>query len=71
MFMMLVTVAIVMSSCSKKDQTNTATQASTIASLPTKAANYVVTNYPDATPTGRERLYYGELFIHLIGLELI
>jgi hypothetical protein len=50
MILMLVTLAIVAGSCSKKDQTNTAAQATTTTtSLPTKASNYVATNYPDAT----------------------
>ena len=48
MILMLVTLAVLISSCGKKDQTNTATTAATT-SLPTKASNYVATNYPDAT----------------------
>jgi len=45
---MLVTLAIVIGSCSKKDQTKTTTSATTT-SLPAKASNYVAMNYPDAT----------------------
>lgn len=45
---MLVTLAVVIGSCSKKDQTSSTTTAATT-SLPTKANNYVATNYPDAT----------------------
>jgi hypothetical protein len=48
MILMLVTLAVLISSCGKKDQTNTATTAATT-SLPTKASNYVAMNYPDAT----------------------
>jgi len=48
MILMLVTLAIVIGSCSKKDQTKTTTSATTT-SLPAKASNYVAMNYPDAT----------------------
>lgn len=48
LFLMLVTTALIMASCSKKDQTDPASSTTT-ASLPTKAASYVATNYPDAS----------------------
>ena len=48
MFLMLVTAVMIMGACSKKDQTGT-TSTTNIGSLPTKAADYVELNYPDAS----------------------
>ena len=48
LFLMLVTTVMILASCSKKDQTDPASSTSA-ASLPSKAASYVATNYPDAS----------------------
>lgn len=49
MFLMLVTAVMIIGACSKKDQTGTTSATSTTVSLPTKAADYVELNYPDAS----------------------
>jgi len=46
---MLVTAVMIIGACSKKDQTGTTSTTSTTVSLPTKAADYVELNYPDAS----------------------